>query len=156
MSDPEANIRRAWLLGEYRGWARDGFLFHRFPPDMRWHDAELEPGDVAAAIAANVEPWISLSGGSRRFGDMAAAFRAGGLAETNGVHETGDRVSHVAERYRAGEILDPAILVARSSADQLVGVEGHTRLVAWLLADRPGPLTVIVGFGAGIDRWHWR
>jgi hypothetical protein len=153
LTDAAANAHRSWLLNVYRGWARDDLLFRGLPPDVAWHDAELDRADVAAALGANVEPWIALSSGSRRFGDMAAAVRAGGL--TGDPADTADRASRIADRYRAREDLERPILVARSEADVPIGVEGHTRLVGWLLADRTEPLPIIVGLSPKISAWLW-
>lgn len=55
------------------------------------------------------------------------------------------RAHWIARRYGAGDVLEPPILVAPFSRSPIVAVEGHTRLIGWLIADRPEPFPVIVG-----------
>jgi hypothetical protein len=148
------NGRRAELLAEHRGWLRNAFLFRGFPPDVAWHRAELDPADVGQVLGANVQTWRLLSGGTRRFADAAAAARTGHVSLDSDLVGAAGRACLVAARYTAREILEPPILVAPSSRSPIVALEGHTRLVAWLLADRLEPLPAIVGFSDHISDWR--
>jgi hypothetical protein len=167
-TDADQNARRAHLLGDCRGWRRGTYLFRTFPPDVTWHHAELSQADIGAALGANYETWRDLTNGSRRFADAAGNVRAERLPEVadapndaerarriTDVAGASERARRIAARYRAGEVLERPVLVARSPDDQLIGVEGHTRLIAWLLSRSPGPLPVIVGFSERIGEWHW-
>lgn len=68
------------------------------------------------------------------------------------VVEAALRSHWVAARYRARENLAPPIPVA-PAGQPLVALEGHTRLVAWLLAERTDPLKAIVGSSERLGGW---
>ena len=160
-TDADANINRARILTEYRGWQDNRWLFEGFPNDVEWRRAELEPTDVAEVLGAGFPTWLLLSGGSRRVVDCAAAARTGplptlpmGEARVH-VAEAAMRSHWVARRYALGELLGPPILVAPWSRAPLVAIEGHTRLIGWSLATRPEPLPVILGLSDSLARWKW-
>ena len=158
ISDPTANERRAQVLSDYRGWP-DRLLFLRFPSDVVWHHATLQPGEVEDVLGANYRTWLLLSNGTRRVADCAHAARTGPLPklppgeDRTNVAEAAVRAHWVARRYAAGEDLGPPILVAPSSLSPVIGVEGHTRLIGWALARRDEPIPVIVGTSDHLADW---
>lgn len=155
LTDADANSKRAELLGEARGWQRGTFLFVGFPPAVDWHRAELDPDDVGDVLGANYPTWVHLSGGSRRVADSAAAAGLGPLLRDLDVLDAAIRAHWIARRYRSGEALERPILVAPESGRPIIAIEGHTRLIGWILAGRQEPLSVIIGLSDRIAEWHW-
>jgi hypothetical protein len=125
------------------------------PGDVAWHWAELERDDVANAEGANYEEWRDLSGGTRRVGDAVSVVVSAARHATGYAADIAISAASIAERYDRGERLEPPILVAPTSLIRLVVVEGHTRLVGWMISKQPGPLAVIVGLSDQIPGWGW-
>lgn len=82
--------------------------------------------------------------GTRRAAAIAVQLQRSG--ETNGV----------VQRVRAGEVLEPPLLVATESLDRLVILEGHHRLLGYLrdLSAIALPLRVLVGTSADVVGWR--
>jgi len=154
LTDPQANRDRAQLLGEYRGWQTGTYLFGGFPADVVWHQAEMDRAEVAEVLGARFPTWLELSGVSRRVADSASATVVGPILNRDAANMA-RRANLVARRYREGELLEPPIVVATMSANAIVAVEGHTRLVAWAVAERPEPLRVILGLSDRISEWSF-
>src|SRR5205823_2193700 len=72
LASPEENVYRRQLLGEWRGYERDGDVFKDFPDDVRWYRALATPQDLAQLRYINDDYWIELSGGSRLVTDAVA------------------------------------------------------------------------------------
>lgn len=152
-SDRENHLR-AEILAQYRGWGTDDFLFKGFPTVIEWHRARLSPNDAREMLYANSPEWVALSGGSRRIGDGAsAAARTPAVSDPTG---TVWRINAVADLYRQGLAIQPPIVVTTPIRQPLIAVEGHTRLTAWLLAERPPSLDVLLGVSDQLGSWYWR
>src|SRR5690242_1567733 len=65
LTDPSENCHRADLLGEWRGYGRDGDVFKDIPDDVQWWRAFLGTADLERVKYLNDVYWIDFSGGSR-------------------------------------------------------------------------------------------
>ena len=159
LADRGANVQRAQLLAEYRGWENNLLMCPEFPRDVDWRKAELDPADVGQVLGARFPTWDTLSGGSRRVADCVSVARHGPLPKLphgelrEGIAEAVARSYWLAHRYRSGDELPPPILVTPRVHHPIVAIEGHTRLIAWSLADRADPLTVILGISDQLNGW---
>lgn len=77
LASPAENAYRRHLLGEWRGYQRDGDVFTDFPDGVRWYRALATVQDLAHLRYINDDYWIELSGGSRRVTDAVARIRRG-------------------------------------------------------------------------------
>jgi hypothetical protein len=65
VTDVQQNRVRRALLGCYRGFGHDAYLFRGFPNDVRWRRVILEPGDLQRLLYAKEPSWIDFSDGTR-------------------------------------------------------------------------------------------
>ncbi len=149
LADPDANDQRSRLLGATRGYGLDRDLFDAgFPRSVHWVWARLAPGELARVRYIDYSYWNVLSGGSRLACDAADRIRAG--VEAFDVPNA--RFEFAAAALIAGEHFPPMIL-AGTSADALVCLEGHLRLTAHALAGFPVSTTCLVGTDPTLKEW---
>jgi hypothetical protein len=145
------NDYRSRLLGEWRGYKRGEGIFMYVPNDTAWHRYALGREELARVRYINYDYWTELSGGSRLVIDAAPRIRAG--IEVFGKYST-EWALGMAREVERGARFPELILVGTDEASELTVLEGHARLTAYCLALEavPEPLTVIVGFGEGMER----
>ena len=151
LDDPAENRARRQLLTGHRGYdARDGY-FDGFPDDVRWEWMGITPAELAAVRYIEYDYWAELSGGTRLPVDAAARIRAG--VTVFGV--SSDRPLSMARAVAEGARFPPLILVTIRSSGDLVVLEGHVRLTAFMLCPGglPPELEVLVGSSPGMARW---
>jgi hypothetical protein len=109
------------------------------------------PAELAAVRYIDYDYWVELSGGTRLPGDAAARIRAG--VTVFGV--SSDRPLSMARAVADGARFPPLILVTTGSSGDLVVLEGHLRLTAFMLCrGRLAPeLEVLVGSSPAMAAW---
>lgn len=149
LHDAAANRRRRDLLAEFRGYGRNSELFHNFPDEIAWERVVLERGDLQGIEYIDYPYWFELAGGSRRARDAARRITAGVLPR-----EQVAGYWTLADLVRQGRAFPELILVGKSPRDDLVVLEGHARVTAYLMAAAylPPELEAIVGYSAAIER----
>src|SRR5215469_2397075 len=137
LDDDTENRARLRLLTEHRGYSTRTELFDGFPDDVRWEWLGITPAELA--------------GGSRLAVDAAPRIRAG--VAPFGV--SSDWALGMAQAIADGARFPPLILVTTGAGGDLVVLEGHARLTAYMLArDRlPPELEVLVGSSPAMTRW---
>jgi hypothetical protein len=146
--DQAEKVYRNTLLGECRGYRRDKGIFKNFPDDVRWYRVLLDRSDLEKVKYINYDYWTDLSGGSRLALDTANRVKAGMVEK-----ETAQWFLSAVESVKRGVCFPELILVSNSKDKDLVMLEGHLRLTAYLLASDylPGELPAIVGYS---ERMH--
>jgi len=119
-ADVQQNDVRKALLGCYRGYGRDAYLFRGFPQNVTWRRVVLQAADLQALLYAKEPSWIAFSGGTR-------LICAG--AKNAAVSPTGAGALAVAKAILEGAQF-PELIVAEAGEGPLVLVEGHTRATA--------------------------
>jgi hypothetical protein len=149
-SAEESRARRE-VIARHRGYGRNEDMFEDFPAEVRWEWEALTPEEVARVKYIDYSYWNELSGGSRLPADAVPRVRAG--IAPFGV--SSDWAPALAEAITAGADIPPLILVATHEGGQLVVMEGHARLTAYLLRPEslPPELEVLVGYSPEIVRW---
>ncbi len=151
LGDPAENQVRRQLLTGHRGYdTRDDF-FDGFPDDVCWEWAGITPGELAAVRYIEDDYWVELSGGTRLAVDAAARIRSG--VTVFGV--SSDGALSMARAVADGARFPPLILVTTGSSGDLVVLEGHARLTAFMLCTSrlPPELEVLVGLSPGMTGW---
>jgi len=143
-ADIQQNAVRRALLGCYRGYGHDAYLFRGFPHDVRWRRVALETGDLQTILYAKEQSWIAFSDGTRLVSVGAKNAAAS---------PTGEGAMAVAKAIREGAQL-PELIVAEAAEGPLVLVEGHTRATAYLLAGSEA-VQVIIGSSPQMNRWEF-
>jgi hypothetical protein len=151
LGDDAENQARLRLLTEHRGYGTRTEIFDGFPDDVRWQWMAITPAELAEVRYVQYDYWDELSGGSRLAVDAAARIRAG--EAPFGVSNNGklERAQAVA----SGARFPPLILVtAGLGGGDLVVLEGHVRLTAFMLArgQLPPELEVLVGSSPAMTR----
>ncbi len=146
------NQARLRLLTEHRGYGTRTDYFEGFPDDVCWQWMAITPAELSGVRYIEYDYWNELSGGTRLAVDAAARIGAG--VAPFGVPN--DRVLGMAQAVAAGAQFPPLILVTTGFVgDDVVVLEGHVRLTAFMLArDRlPPELEVLVGSSPMMARW---
>jgi len=151
LADWAENCARRALLGKHRGYGRNDGMFQDFPIDVRWEWEALTPEELARVKYIDYDYWAELSGGSRLPADAAPRIRDG--VAPFGV--SSEWALYFADVIAGGADIPPMILVAPHEGAELVVMEGHARLTAYMLRPEalPTELQVLVGYSPEITRW---
>jgi hypothetical protein len=141
LDDDAENQARLRLLTQHREYGTRTGLFDGFPDDVRWQWMAITPAELASVRYIDYDYWVELSGGTRT-----------GVAPF-GV--SSDWALGMAREVARGARFPPLILVITEPGGDLVVLEGHARLTAFMLArDRlPPELEVLVGSSPAMTRW---
>ena len=151
LGDDAENQARLRLLTRHRGYGTRTELFDGFPDDVVWQWMAITSAELASARYIDYDYWVELSGGTRLPADAAPRIRAG--VAPFGVPS--DWALGMAQAVADGARFPPLILVTTGPGGDLVVLEGHARLTAFMLArDRlPPELEVLVGSSPAMTRW---
>jgi len=151
LGDDAENQARLRLLTWHRGYGTRTELFDGFPDDVRWQWMAITPAELARVRYVDYDYWVELSGGTRLPVDAAPRIRAG--VAPFGV--SSDWALGMAQAFADGARFPPLILVTTGPSGDLVVLEGHVRLTAYMLRpDRlPPELEVLVGSSPDMAAW---
>ena len=145
------NQARLRLLTEHRGYGTRTEVFEDFPDDVGWQWMVITAAELARVRYIEYDYWVGLSGGTRLAVDAARRIRAGRtqFGVPNG------RVLSMARAVAGGARFPPLILVTTGLGDELVVLEGHVRLTAYMLArdQMPAELEILVGSSPAMTHW---
>lgn len=149
-NEPE-NTLRLTVLDEYRHYKKRGELFEGFPDDVQWESVALTKEDLLEAKYIDYDYWVELSGGSRLAVDATQLI-------LRGIKVFGKSTVWAlegAKMLKEAESVPPMIFVSTHKGGDLVVLEGHARLTAYLLAlaDFPGEVEAIVGYSRNMVKW---
>ena len=144
LNDPSENMQRAELLGVFRGYRRNADVFTDLPEDVRWWRAFVSPADLQRIKYINDGYWIDFSGGSRLVIDAAKRILAGAMPEVAAGYRS------LAQALAEGAQFPELILLYNPKQDELVVLEGHVRVTAYVLSivlaeHMPAELPMLVG-----------
>jgi hypothetical protein len=129
--DKEACHLRRLVLSRYRGYGNNEELFEGFPDIDDWNWVTLTKEDLKRIKYINYSYWIELSKGSRYAVDAVRSIQDN--IEVYGVSNEG--FIKVADAVKREVTFPPIILVSTyEDPDNMVLVEGHLRLTAYMLA----------------------
>ena len=77
LHDKKENLSRADILGVYRGYGRNQFLFAKFPRNVNWQRIQCDQASLEQIRYVDCTPWRELSGGTLRIADAAERIRNG-------------------------------------------------------------------------------
>jgi hypothetical protein len=145
------NAYRRHLLGAYRGFGKDAELFHGFPTVVQWRWKALCREELRKIRYINYGYWVELSGGSRFPSDAAERITAG--IEAYCVSNQG--IMAAAAHVGGGGTFPELIVVSTAEDGDLVVLEGHVRLTAYMLQPLalPSELKLLVGFPPEFADW---
>jgi hypothetical protein len=143
LDDPAENRAREQLLTQHREYGTRAGLFEGLPYDVCWEWMAITPAELATVRYIDYDYWVELSGGTRLPVDAAPRIRA--RVTPFGV--SSDWALGMAQAVADGARFPPLILVTTGPSGDLVVLEGHARLTAYMLGpDRlPPELEVLLG-----------
>jgi hypothetical protein len=151
-SDADENAKREIVLGDWRGFRRNAFLFAGFPDDVTWRRATVTAEELADARYTSFSPWPELSGGERRVAagarDLARKAELGSDAAA--------KVLKVAEAIEAEHVSEePLILVGPQDPrpEELVLVEGYKRATAHVYLAHTAEIPALIGATTRLSEW---
>lgn len=151
LGDDAENQARLRVLTQHRGYQTRTELFDGFPDDVRWQWMAITPAELARVRYIDYDYWVELSGGTRLAIDAAPRVRAG--VAPFGVPS--DWALGMAREVALRSRFPPLILVTIGPRADLVVLEGHARLTAFMLArdQLPPEMDVLVGSSPAMIRW---
>lgn len=148
------NAYRLQVLGEYRGFgqaARGGpnWLAGRAVGELDWWRVQLSRAELPRIQFVNDEFWNEESDGSR----LPAVHVQRLLADLDRPDDDLPNLVHAA--VRAGSQLAPMILIDAGLGSRLVVLEGHVRLIAYVMAGSAAPdqIVAILGRSPVVASW---
>jgi hypothetical protein len=149
LDDPRQNAARRAILGDYRGFGANNWLFRGFPDDAVWRRAAIDPADHGRLIYANSPPWIELSDRTRLVTRLAEKLISAALPP-----DTADHVRAVQAELKAGKKL-PELIAAEGSNGMLILIEGHCRATAYVGLSWKESIPAFLASSSLMHRWHW-
>jgi hypothetical protein len=150
-NDQAENRYRKRLLGDFRGYQRNGGLFIGYPDHVEWHRAMLTREEITQIRYIDYSYWNELSQHSRLPLVAAESIRRGQVIYGESTH--GFLV--LAQELCQGACFPELIVTAASLSSPVVVMEGHARLTAYGLAPHclPDELEVLIGFSPDFPEW---
>lgn len=142
-TNTQDNELRAKILGEYRGYRQNRWLFGGFPSNLNWYKAELLRDEIGTLRYVDYGYWNELSSHTHLVKDAVANIQKDKVV----LDVPHDHFLAVANRIRRGKYDFEPIIVWGETIDSLEILEGHLRATAFgLAADKaPAAIPVIVG-----------
>ena len=152
LKNADENRRRAEILGAYRGYGQNNYLYVNFPNDVKWRRILLDQGALERIRYADCSPWRELSGGTLLIADAAKRIRDG-IAENQNTKDIVGLIRATADYLKNGGPVPEVIIVSQSENAQRVAIEGHNRLSAYLVNGVTTPISAILGVSPNLTQW---
>lgn len=150
LTNTQHNQIRAALLGRYRGYGANNYLFQGFPKKVAWRKVSIAPIEFPFLMYVNYSPWVELSSGSRLVVDGAKqiALRTG----TEPKYPIPAIRAILATLLNSGRRYPPLVAV-EGHEGKLILIEGNTRSTAYVISGLEKSIEMIVGFSPEIPSW---
>lgn len=145
VTDSMQNARRSDLLGIFRGWRRDTFLFKGWPKGLEWSVVALCKDDLTNVFYAQAGEWGSLSRDTFRLTDGANRIKGGDPTIPSDVPVA--TIRDIAEAMRQGSAFPLTIAIGSTDGERIVMVEGHARMTAHAIAGGKREIEILLGSG---------
>lgn len=144
LGKPEENAIRKRILMDYRG-----HYFNGFPQDVSWNHGELLIKDIEKLKTIDFDYWLNFSDNTRSLTIVAKKIKQGIQYKD----EPNDIFFQIALAQEKLLSIEPVILVGENLG-KLVILEGHFRLVAFLLQEKQYQvIPAIIGLSNKISNW---
>ena len=146
--DAIQNTKRAQVLGLCRGWP-DAELFTNFPKDTKWFACNMTLEEIKDTYRLKSEP--DMTDSERLLLNTAKA-----VAENKKVNNIDNKlIRDIAASLKANSSVPPIILVSTNLAGKKVLIEGHSRSVAYSLANLERNISAIIGLSSEMSSWEY-
>ncbi len=147
----DENDYRRNLLGKFRGYGNNTSLFENFPTKVKWQKIILKKEELKKIKYMNYSYWNELSANTR----LAIKGAENVLSGIIVFGESDDGFLNAAKAIKEGVKFPPIILVTENLNNDLIVLEGHQRITAYLMSYSylPDELEVIVGHSNVMHQW---
>ena len=147
------NHVRAICLALTRGYGLNTGLFRGYPNDIVWRRFEVELSELSQFLYANYHALSEIGGPGRLVSEGAKKVVAGLQVLSAEAREFVDGVPIVAERVKAAQQFPELVAVRDAHSQNIVLMEGHTRATAFVIAQKPSSVRVLLGSSARMHEW---
>ena len=151
LDDKQENKMRKEVLGYYRGYGKNRDLFRNFPKKIKWEEVYISLDDLKRVKYIDYSYWNKITGGTRLIQNAVTNIKTG--AEVFG--ESNQRFFDVLQAIAQGKKFPKTILVSTQKGCDLVILEGHVRLTAYMMKPEllPKKLEAIIGYSPDFNEW---
>lgn len=151
LTDEKENIYRKEVLTAYRGFENRTAIFGGFPSNSKWVRVLLDKDDLYKVKYINYDYWNELSSGTRLAKDAAKNIKSGVVI----FNQPNDNFLKAAEAISKGVKFPEMIMVSVRQGADLIVLEGHLRLTAYMLVPDliPDEMVAIVGYSEDFVNW---
>jgi hypothetical protein len=151
LESEQENKYRKEVLAEYRGYGKNIRLFSEFPKDITWNRVRIKKSDFKRIKYILGVGWNELSNYTR-------SPKIGAKQVKKNISVPGIDSSifwSIVKDIEKGAKIPEMILVSKDPSNELILLEGHSRITAYMLSPQhlPDELEVIVGFSENIHKW---
>lgn len=148
IANESQNALRRNVLGGFRGYGRNQFLFTWFPDDVTWRRIQLEPQDHTCLLYAKEQTWVKLSDYTRRVTRVAEKIALGQVPVN-----PADHIKAIQQGLTTGATYPEIIAVQAESDSAFVLVEGHCRATAYVGLKWRKNIDMLLGTSPKMRSW---
>lgn len=145
LNDHDENDARKLVLG-YRGYP-DLYLFSGLPDCNNWYTAQFSNKDFGQIKTINYGDWISDTNGTRDFNVLAKKIRNNEIANP--------KIIKICADYDSGKKLPIPILIKDLSNDNIIVMEGNSRMAALAML-KMDKFEAIIGEMNNLNGWQFK
>jgi len=142
--DAAASVARRDIIAVYRGWGKYESVFGGMPDDITWHWVELSEQEIRERV-------FTIKWG------FEEEFHTRSADKISSAKQQWQKDSIVQLRNTVVEqrVLEPPILLAKQDLRRLVILEGHSRILSYLVQPElvRFPITAMVGTSDRMSEW---
>lgn len=142
------NQARQDILGSYRGYRRNAYLFEGFPNDLEWCRVRLTRLEVCELLVGRGQ-WDDLTEATRKVGIAAKNARTIVSSEDTRVNA----ILAIVEGDHQGRSFEPLIIAALSPDGPHVLIEGYSRACAYASTPQGPDVDALSGYSPNLRNW---
>lgn len=145
------NVARKELFWEYRGYGKNEWIFENFPHDIKWFWAICSIEELKRVKYISYSYWDEITNWSRLALDGANTIKSWKTI----FNQSNDGFWKCAEAVKKWTEFPPLILVTNKDEENIIVLEGHLRITAYMLVldYMPENIPVIIGYSDDITAW---
>ncbi len=152
IASEQENAIRAEILGRYRGYKKNEYLFKNFPTKIDWIWTVFDNEDISKIIYIEYSYWNELSNYTGSPLEAAKTI----LSEKTVYDVPNDTAIKAAQKLKEGYKFPPLIFLTDKSENRYIILEGHGRMTAYgLVSDLFQDVSVLLGYCEQEELSNW-
>lgn len=151
IQNEKENKIREELMRSFNGEDIGGYLSQDFPNNIQWKLARLNKKDIKQVKYLNYSYWNELSNHKRYVIEGIKTIKKG----VEIFNQSNDIFFKAFEAFKKGAKFPPPVLIAENKESNLVAVDGHLRLTAYLFDPKytPEKIDAYTGYSENFQDW---